>query len=364
MKEVYLVHCWSGTIHDGWYSWVSKILEHSHIKVHAIVMPNPDVPIIEKWVDTLEKTIENLNENVYFIGHSIGCQTIMRYLQRKKITKIGGILFVAPWIELSLKAIETEEDKTIAQPWLTEPIYYEKIKRFTENITCIFSDDDYFVPISQKRFFEGKLNAHTIVVHEKGHISMEDGVYELPELLIATGKMLGVEFLEIVDQDGEFTGEILEKELAHDRNLLHNEVSVFVVNDKKEVLLQKRSPNKRFKPNKWGLCSGHVDIYESLEQAVIREIFEEIGLKAKKEDLHSLQGRILCVKETNSHFTYLYYAKTSLKEEDFVIQKEELSEVKWVPILEVYDWIERGFTSFDTSYVSYLELVKKELERE
>ena len=98
--------------------------------------------------------------------------------------------------------------------------------------------------------------------------------------------------------------------------------------------------------------------------AAIREVFEEVGLELHHKDLHSFYEAILYDREQNSHFTYLYYAKTNLNCKDFVIQREELSEVKWVPILEVLDWIERGFTSFDTSYVPYLELVKKELERE
>ncbi|MDE5539880.1 MAG: NUDIX hydrolase, partial [Bacilli bacterium] len=96
-----------------------------------------------------------------------------------------------------------------------------------------------------------------------------------------------MELIEIVDEKGEFTGEIIDKEEAHDRNLLHNEVATFIINDKSQVLLQKRSPNKRFHPNKWALCAGHVDAYESLEEAAIREIKEEVGLDVDLKDLHS-----------------------------------------------------------------------------
>ncbi len=363
MKKVYLVHCWGGKIEDGWYPWLCKHLKNNNIEVHALVMPNTEEPVIEKWVKALEENVEVLNEEVYFIGHSIGCQTIMRYLQKKKITQIGGILFVAPWVELSLKAIETEEDYRIAVSWLNEPLYFSKMRKFTENIFCIFSDNDYFVPFSQKKFFENKLNANTFVLHEKGHISAEDEIFELPEILNVSGKLLGLEFLEIVDKNGNFTGEILERDIAHNENLLHNEISVFLVNDKSEVLLQKRSPNKKYSPNKWGLCAGHVDAYESLESAAVREIFEEVGVKIKESDLHFL-GRVLFEKNMNSHFTYLYFVRINLNFKDFVIQTEELSKVQWVPILEVRKWVEEGFTSFDTSYLPYLENLKKKIESE
>jgi predicted alpha/beta hydrolase family esterase len=57
------------------------------------------------------------------------------------------------------------------------------VKQFTNNINCIFSDNDYFVSLDQKDKFEKLLDAKTIVVSGKGHISQDDGVYELKEIL-------------------------------------------------------------------------------------------------------------------------------------------------------------------------------------
>lgn len=58
-----------------------------------------------------------------------------------------------------------------------------------------------------------------------------------------------MEYIQIVDKNGNFTGEIKEREEAHHKNLLHNEISIFIINDKNEVLLEKRSPNKKYSPN-------------------------------------------------------------------------------------------------------------------
>lgn len=144
-----------------------------------------------------------------------------------------------------------------------------------------------------------------------------------------------MELIQIVDENGEFTGEIIDKEIAHDKNLLHIEISVFIINDKNQVLLQKRSPNKRFSPNKWGSCAGHVDAYESLEDAALRELKEEVGLEIPKESLYPFLERQIFKKETNSHITYLYYTKCNKEEKEFIIQEEELSEVKWFDIDEI-----------------------------
>ena len=190
MNKIFIIHCWDGTKDDGWYPWLDKELSNKKNKVYRFNMPNTDKPKIEEWVSFLDKKVKILDENTYFIGHSIGCQTIMRYLQTKEIKKIGGILFVSPWLDLLDYAIEDEESFLVAKPWLTEKINFDKIKQFTNNINCIFSSNDYFVSLEQKDKFEKLLNAKTIVVNDKGHISQDDNVYELKEILDESIKML------------------------------------------------------------------------------------------------------------------------------------------------------------------------------
>lgn len=190
MRKIYLVHCWDGTSSDGWYPWIAESLKDDNTEVIKFNMPNTSKPKIAEWIETLNNKVKNLNNETYFIGHSIGCQTIMRYLEKKETIKIGGILFVAPWLDLLPEAIEDEDSYNTAQPWLTTPMDFEKIKKFTNNINCIFSDNDYFVSLEQEKEFKDKLNAKTVVVKNKGHISQEDNVYELQEILDLSKRML------------------------------------------------------------------------------------------------------------------------------------------------------------------------------
>lgn len=170
-----------------------------------------------------------------------------------------------------------------------------------------------------------------------------------------------MELIDIVDENGNFTGEVLEKEIAHDRNLLHNEIACFVINSNKEILLQKRSMNKRFNPGKWGLCAGHVDSGESLEDATIREIKEEIGLDVTVDELHTFTEREVNIKEKNSHIAYFYYLVTDKKEDEFVIQEEELSEVKWFNVDYIIELVEKEDTStvFTKDRLRLLNDIKK-----
>ena len=127
------------------------------------------------------------DENTYLFGHSIGSQAILRYLQTiDKQIKIGGCIFVAPWIFLNEEIIreEGEEVVAIAKPWIETPIDWKAIKLHTNNFIVIFSDDDLFVPMEKnKLLFKNKLNAKIIIKKKKGHFDDKAGIKELPILL-------------------------------------------------------------------------------------------------------------------------------------------------------------------------------------
>ena len=166
-----------------------------------------------------------------------------------------------------------------------------------------------------------------------------------------------MELLDIADEYGNLTGEVMDREKVHDLNLLHWEVALFVINDKKQVLLQKRAATKRFNPNKWGLCAGHVDSGESIDASALREIEEEIGLKLSLDDLKVLEKMEIKKRESNSHIVRVYYVICN--QENFKIQKEELSEVKWFNIDEVINMIKNNDDTLILKSESWLHLIEK-----
>ncbi|KKP59001.1 MAG: hypothetical protein UR60_C0028G0018 [Candidatus Moranbacteria bacterium GW2011_GWF2_34_56] len=181
-KRMFIIHRWDGAPNKDWLPWAKEELEKKEYEVIVPEMPNTEEPKIEEWVPFLTKLVGEVNENTFFIGHSVGCQTVMRYLESIYPKKIGGIIFVAPWFNLT--NLEDEESKAIAKPWLETPIDLEKVKNATDNIVVFVSDNDPFVPLSDKEIFESKLNAKVIVENNKGHFTGGDGIMELPEILI------------------------------------------------------------------------------------------------------------------------------------------------------------------------------------
>ncbi len=190
MKRAIIVHGWEGFPEEAWFPWLKSELEKRGFEVHVPAMPDASVPVIEKWVPKLAEVVGTPDEETYFIGHSVGVQTILRYLESIDV-HVGGVLSVVGWFTLIPESLEDEESKKIAEPWLTRPIDDEKVKRNAGSVSAIFSDNDPFVGLENKEMFEKRLGAETAVLHGKGHLGYSEGYTEVPEVLNAFLKLAG-----------------------------------------------------------------------------------------------------------------------------------------------------------------------------
>lgn len=189
MKRVFIIHGWDGYPEEGWFPWLKQELEDRGFGVQVPAMPHPEEPIIEEWVPYLSNLVSEPNEETYFVGHSVGNQMILRYLEGLPPgKKVGGAVFVAGFFELM--GLDEEEQK-IAKPWLEAPIDCGKVKQHINKFVAIFSDSDPFVPLSNIKLMKQRLGAKTIVEQGKGHFSGDDGVKELPSVLQAILEIAG-----------------------------------------------------------------------------------------------------------------------------------------------------------------------------
>lgn len=101
-------------------------------------------------------------------------------------------------------------------------------------------------------------------------------------------------------------------------------VHTWIMNDKNEFLIQKRSANKKIYPNKWSQTGGAVDSGETSLQGAIREVKEELGIEIDKEKIEF----ILSFKRKYG-FIDVWLVKQNVDLKDITLQ-EEVSEVRWV----------------------------------
>jgi predicted alpha/beta hydrolase family esterase len=170
MKRIFVVHGWESSSDEVWFPWLNEELENRGFQVTLLEMPGTEYPIIEKWVLHLSNSVGDVDNQTYFVGHSIGCQTILRYVEALPAgVKVGGAVLVAGFFHLT--GVTIPDEILMVWPWINTPIDFDKIKTHTENFIAIFSDADEFVPLSNKKLFERDLGATTIVEHNMGHFN-------------------------------------------------------------------------------------------------------------------------------------------------------------------------------------------------
>jgi len=175
-KRVFIIHGWEGHPKEGWFPWLKNKLEEKGIEVQVPQMPNAETPEIDEWVPFIQNLVGEPDEDTYFVGHSMGVQTFLRYIASID-KKVGGAVAVAGFF--TLKNLSSPEEENIAKSWLETPIDTEKVKNNCGAITAIFSDDDPWVGLENVKMFEDRLNAKTLIFEKRGHLSEEHGVMEL-----------------------------------------------------------------------------------------------------------------------------------------------------------------------------------------
>lgn len=191
MKRVFIIHGWDGSPEANWLPWMKAELEKRGYEVIVPAMPETNHPKIDEWVSHLAEVVGTPDQETYFIGHSIGCQAVARYLAG--VTQsTAGVLFVAGWFTLT--GLETPEEVEIAKPWIEKPIDDTAFRKNAGKIVALFSDNDSNVPLENVNLFKERFGARTIVEKNAGHFTGEEtGVMEFP-IILST-------FLELADEN-------------------------------------------------------------------------------------------------------------------------------------------------------------------
>lgn len=156
-----------------------------------------------------------------------------------------------------------------------------------------------------------------------------------------------MEYFDILNEDGSKTGKIKERSLVHRDGDLHKTVHIWILRSNNkgtfDLLLQKRSKNKDSFPLCYDISSaGHVVAGDEYKESAIRELFEELGIKAKDNQLKFIgfhKGKVETEfygnKFKNYELSAVYLFTEKVKINKLILQKEEVESVKWIEINEL-----------------------------
>ena len=144
------------------------------------------------------------------------------------------------------------------------------------------------------------------------------------------------EYLDIVDDNNRITGKIAKRSYIHQNGIWHREVACWIMNKEGEILVQKRAKTKEHAPGKWDITAGHVKLSEKTNEAMSREIQEELGIKVNKEDLELFNiVKRKGISTKNNTFQYQYFIYINQKLNELTIEVKEVEEVKYITLEEL-----------------------------
>lgn len=189
-KRIFIIHGWEGHPDEGWFPWLKRELEARGFTVVVPQLPDPDHPRIERWIPAIANVVGAPDEQTYFVGHSMGCQAIARYLESlPEEASVGGAVFVAGFFK-RLTGLGSEPNfQETEHHWLGAAPDFKKIKARLTRSVAIFSDNDPYVPLDNQDDFRDKLGSEIIIEHNMGHFSGDNGITELPIALASLLRM-------------------------------------------------------------------------------------------------------------------------------------------------------------------------------
>lgn len=158
------------------------------------------------------------------------------------------------------------------------------------------------------------------------------------------------EYVILVDENDNDIG-VMEKLQAHQEGLLHRAFSVFIFNDKNELLLQQRAVTKYHSGGLWtNTCCSHPRPNETIKDAANRRLFEEMGmgcdLKIKTNFIYKTPFENGL---TEHELDYVLIGNTN---QNPIINKEEVESYKWLSVSD----IKKDIVSNPNHYTSWFKI--------
>ena len=160
-----------------------------------------------------------------------------------------------------------------------------------------------------------------------------------------------MELVDLYDENRVPLGKTAERYGKKGPGEYRTVVHVCVFDTQGRLLIQQRAPEKHIWPGRWDVSiGGGVDAGETSRQGAEREFLEELGYPLQ---LGSLRPSVTV--NFRGGFDDFFLVTKNLDLDALVLQKEEVSAVRWATLAEVLDLVDGGqFVSYPKSFLQFL----------
>lgn len=176
MTKLVCVHGWAGSPDIGFWPWLRDEATKLGLEVHAPQLPGNENPKLVEWVKIIESLVKDNQSETILIGHSLGCDAVLRYVERQpKTTKIKAIILIAPFID--------ETDLKDLEEFHGQHIDVERVKLVAHQKIAFFSSNDKHVPLIESIEYQHRIGSQVHILKNRGHFRDDDGCKQIPEVL-------------------------------------------------------------------------------------------------------------------------------------------------------------------------------------
>ena len=162
-----------------------------------------------------------------------------------------------------------------------------------------------------------------------------------------------MELWDIYDENRAATGRTHVRGVPLGKGEYHLIADIWTVNHRNQILLTRRHPDKPY-GLMWECTGGSVLAGETTMEGAIRELWEEAGIHAKKEDLtliHNIRQR--------ERFVDTYINRQNITKDDLKLQAEEVVDAKLVTFDELLDLWKQGIVVPKSRFLLYKDRIRE-----
>ncbi|WP_080649521.1 RBBP9/YdeN family alpha/beta hydrolase [Acinetobacter pittii] len=183
MRQIFVLHGYSASIDDHWFLDLKHQIEDEHTTVTLIPFPDSENPDVEAWQKVLDQQIPSVDENTYFVAHSLGVITLLHFLQRHEYQNIGGMILVSGFSGFI-------SDSSVLNSYITKSKVDTNDFKGIKKKLVYLSDNDDLVPPKLTIELAKEIDAPYITVPNGGHFLGREGYTKFPQLVDSLKEML------------------------------------------------------------------------------------------------------------------------------------------------------------------------------
>ncbi|MAS86550.1 MAG: hypothetical protein CMH30_01025 [Micavibrio sp.] len=176
VKKAVIFHGTQGSPDGNWFPWLASELLDENYDVYVPALPTPKNQNLEEWSKIVKRL--PIDKDTVLIGHSCGANLLVHLLGSLN-TPVKRSIIVSPFTD----KIGIPDYDTLNESFFLDEKTTQMAIKNAGLIELLYGDNDPYVPSDQPKELAKWLGVKPIIIKNGGHLNVEAGYTEFPELL-------------------------------------------------------------------------------------------------------------------------------------------------------------------------------------